>query len=210
MSGAIASETKPKSSLSHGWLSLGLGSLALLFSSLAFGEAEEAETDPMCDDLLNYEHRLLASKQSLRLCDAFQNEVILVVNTASQCGFTGQFEGLEALYQAHKDKGFVVLGFPSNDFRQEHEDESETADVCQLNYGVTFPMFATSSVRGAGANPLFSKLAQATQSPSWNFNKYLIGRDGVVIEHFGSMTKPLGGTLEARVLEALSQTGPNS
>lgn len=164
----------------------------------------------MCDDLLDYEHRLLASKQSLRLCDAFPGEVVLVVNTASQCGFTGQFEGLEALYQAHKDKGFVVLGFPSNDFRQEHADESETADVCQINYGVTFPMFATSSVRGTKANALFSKLAEASQSPSWNFNKYLIGRDGAMIEHFGSTAKPVGGKLESRLLEALNQARPNS
>ncbi len=164
----------------------------------------------MCAQLLDYEHRVLASRESLRLCDAFPGQVLLIVNTASQCGFTGQFEGLEELYQAHKDKGFVVLGFPSNDFRQEHDDEGQTAEVCQLNYGVTFPMFATTPVRGSDANQLFADLAEATKPPRWNFNKYLIGRDGEVIEHFGSMAKPRGGKLESRVLEALAQTGPNS
>lgn len=156
-----------------------------------------------CNSLLEYEHRVLASSKSLQPCKAFAGDVMLVVNTASQCGFTGQFSDLEALYQKYKEQGFVVLGFPSNDFRQEHAEEEETADVCQLNYGVTFPMFATSSVRGTSANPLFAALAAATKSPSWNFNKYLIGRDGKIIDHFGSMAKPMGGALESAVVNAL-------
>jgi len=187
-----------------------LAVMAIFFAPLSWAAKDSAGEMQMCAELLDYEHRVLASRESLRLCDAFRGQVILVVNTASQCGFTGQFEGLEELYQAHKDKGFVILGFPSNDFRQEHADEDQTAEVCQLNYGVTFPMFATSAVRGSDANDLFAKLSEATKSPSWNFNKYLIGRDGEVIEHFGSMAKPRGGKLETRVLEALSQTGPNS
>lgn len=158
-----------------------------------------------CTDLLNYEHRALASSQTIRLCDQYAGQVILVVNTASQCGFTGQFEGLEELYQTYKDQGFVILGFPSDDFRQEHDDEDQTAEVCRLNYGVTFPMFATSSVKGQGANALFRALAENTQSPSWNFNKYLINRQGQVVEHFGSMAKPMGGKLEAAVIEQLDK-----
>lgn len=174
----------------------------VLFWSAWLGVAMADE----CTDLLNYEHRALASSQTIRLCDQYAGQVILVVNTASQCGFTGQFEGLETLYQTYKDQGFVILGFPSDDFRQEHDDEDQTAEVCRLNYGVTFPMFATSSVKGQGANALFKALAKSTQSPSWNFNKYLINRDGEVIQHFGSMAKPMGGKLEAAVVAQLSKS----
>lgn len=193
-----------------GGMSLILAVMTMCCIPQSWAAKESAGEPTVCTDLLDYEHRVLASRESLRLCDAFRGQVILVVNTASQCGFTGQFEGLEELYQAHKDEGFVILGFPSNDFRQEHADEEQTAEVCQLNYGVTFPMFATSGVRGSNANRLFAKLAESTQTPSWNFNKYLIGRDGEVIEHFGSMAKPRGGKLENRVVEALSQAAPNS
>ena len=172
---------------------------ALLYLLLGWMSVAVAQ----CNDLLDYEHRQLASSQTVNLCERYAGEVILVVNTASQCGFTGQFEGLEALYQAYKDKGFVVLGFPSDDFRQEHADESQTADVCRLNYGVTFPMFSTSSVKGEGANALFKALGKSTQSPSWNFNKYLIDRQGQVVQHFGSMARPMGGKLEAAVVGLL-------
>ena len=156
-----------------------------------------------CNNLLDYEHRRLASQVEDNLCEAYGDKVILVVNTASRCGFTGQFADLEALYQKYRHQGFVILGFPSNDFRQELADEEDTTDVCYINYGVTFPMFATSPVKGSDANALFSALAEAESAPSWNFSKYLIGRDGEVLAHFGSRTTPLDSPLEEQVIAVL-------
>jgi glutathione peroxidase len=156
-----------------------------------------------CNNLLDYSHRRLASSQEVNLCEAYSGQVIVVVNTASRCGFTPQFEGLEALYQKYRDQGLVVLGFPSDDFRQEMADEEDTAEVCYINYGVTFPVFATSSVRGDGANDLFQALNESTAPPRWNFTKYLIDRDGQVVERFGSRTTPLDSDLEARVRQLL-------
>lgn len=178
-----------------------------------FGSASPAmASDSMkqCAELLDYEHRKLASSEITHLCEAYAGKVVLVVNTASQCGFTGQFEGLETLYETYGSQGLVILGFPSDDFNQEHSDEEKTAQVCQLNYGVSFPMFATSSVRGSNANALFKRLAEQTKAPKWNFNKYLIGRDGMTVTHFGSMAKPLGGTLEKAIVEALQTPAPVS
>ena len=156
-----------------------------------------------CDNLLDYDHRRLASSQQVNLCEAYAGQVIVVVNTASRCGFTSQFEGLEALYQKYREQGLMVLGFPSDDFRQELADEEDTAEVCYINYGVSFPMFATTSVRGDSANALFQALNEATAPPRWNFTKYLIDRDGNVVERFGSRTTPLDSELEARVRESL-------
>jgi glutathione peroxidase len=156
-----------------------------------------------CNNLLDYSHRRLASSAEDNLCEAYGGQVILVVNTASRCGFTGQFADLEALYQKYNDQGLVILGFPSNDFRQELADEEDTADVCYINYGVTFPMFATTSVKGDDAIPLFRALAEAEQEPGWNFTKYLIGRDGTVLGSFGSRVKPLDSELEEQVVAAL-------
>ncbi len=162
-----------------------------------------------CGNLLDYSHRRLASQAEDNLCESYGGNVILVVNTASRCGFTSQFEGLEALYQKYRDDGFVILGFPSDDFRQEMAEEEDTAEVCFINYGVTFPMFATSPVRGSDANALFQALAEAERAPRWNFTKYLIGRDGTVLESFGSRTAPLESPLESRVAEAVA-AGPPS
>jgi glutathione peroxidase len=113
------------------------------------------------------------------------------VNTASQCGFTPQFKGLEALYQKYKDRNFVILGFPSADFHQEFSDEQKTSEVCYQNYGVTFPMFKASPVRGDDANVFFKKLAYLSgTTPKWNFYKYLIDANGKVVESYASMTTP--------------------
>jgi glutathione peroxidase len=117
--------------------------------------------------------------------------VVLVVNTASYCGYTKQYEGLEKLYAKYSQRGLVVLGFPSNDFKQEAASTKEIADLCYNTYGVKFPMFAPTVVSGANANPLHAALAKQTgKEPKWNFTKYLIGRDGNVIAHYPSKVTP--------------------
>ena len=157
-----------------------------------------------CNNLLDYDTRKLRSDETINLCEAYQGKVIVMVNTASQCGYTPQFKTLEALHQRYKDQGLVVLGFPSNDFKQEHSDEAKTADVCYVNYGVTFQMLATSSVKGDNANPVFKQLAAQTGSaPSWNFNKYVVDKNGKAIGAFPSRELPLGGELEKTVVQAL-------
>ncbi|RFF29174.1 glutathione peroxidase [Wenzhouxiangella sediminis] len=158
-----------------------------------------------CGNLLDYSHRGLATSKETNLCEAHGGQVILVVNTASQCGYTPQFEGLEALYQKYRGEGFVVLGFPSDDFRQELDDEEATADVCYVNYGVSFPMFATSSVKGESANALFRALNAATDEPGWNFTKYLVDRNGEVVERFTSSVEPMNSRLESRVAELVGR-----
>ncbi|WP_370519499.1 glutathione peroxidase [Alcanivorax sp. DP30] len=158
-----------------------------------------------CAALFNTQVRKLHSKEFLDLCALTANRTTLVVNTASRCGYTGQFRGLETLYQRYKDQGLVILGFPSDDFRQELDDEGDTAKVCYINYGVTFPMAATSSVKGRGANPVFKALGDASQAPGWNFNKYLVSPDGSQIQHFPASSKPMGGELESAI-KAVLQT----
>lgn len=144
-----------------------------------------------CGAVLSHSMQQLKTRESVDLCNEFQGKTLLVVNTASKCGFTPQFEALEQLYQRYKEQGLVVLGFPSNDFRQEHSDEAKTAEVCYLTYGVEFPMFSTTSVRGERANPVFKALiAKTGQSPSWNFNKYLVSADEQQVMHFGSRVSP--------------------
>lgn len=157
-----------------------------------------------CPSLLKHSFTNLHDGTPLPLCQ-YQGKVILVVNTASHCGFTSQYDGLEKLYARLKDKGLVVLGFPSNDFgEQEPGSSKEIADFCRLTYGVQFPMVAKSVVKGKQANPFYLQLAEITGStPRWNFHKYLINRDATQVIAFGSMTKPDDKALLARIDEFL-------
>ncbi|MEJ7686312.1 MAG: glutathione peroxidase [Variovorax sp.] len=143
-----------------------------------------------CPAVLQHTFPRLQDEKPQPLCQ-YAGKVVLVVNTASFCGFTPQYKGLEALDTKYRTRGLVVLGFPSNDFSQEAGSNKEIAEFCESTFGVKFPMFAKSSVRGAEANPLFKQLAQLSgTTPKWNFYKYLIGRDGKVIDAYSSMTAP--------------------
>lgn len=157
-----------------------------------------------CPALLDHTVPRLQDEKPQHLCQ-YAGKVLLIVNTASYCGFTSQFEGLEALNAKYAARGLVVLGFPSNDFRQEDPDANKIADVCFNTYGVKFPMFGTLRVRGADAHPLFRQLALATgQAPGWNFNKYLVGRDGKTLAHYGSTAEPTGKAVTGAIEQALA------
>ena len=166
--------------------------------------AEAASSVAACPALLDKTFPRLQDEKPQSLCQ-YRGQVILVVNTASYCGFTSQYDGLEKLYARLKDKGLVVLGFPSNDFgEQEPGSSKEIADFCRLTYGVQFPMVAKSVVKGKQANPFYLQLAEITGStPRWNFHKYLINRDATQVVAFGSMTKPDDKALLARIDEFL-------
>ncbi len=156
-----------------------------------------------CNGLLSHELRPLMGPTPRPLCHQFDNQVLLIVNTASKCGFTPQFEELETLHQRYIDQGFQVLGFPSGDFRQELASEEEVAQFCELNYGVSFPMFEKVNVTGSDAHPLYRQLtAQTGHAPNWNFNKYLVDRTGMAVNHYPSSARPLGGQIEQDI-EAL-------
>lgn len=156
----------------------------------ATGPAVAETAAPACPAHFDHELRRLHSSETVNLCEALAGRPVLIVNTASHCGFTPQFKGLEALHRTYADKGLVVVGFPSNDFRQAARDEEKAAEVCYANYGVTFTMLSPVKVRGDDAHPLFVELARQSSAPGWNFNKYVVDREGRVVEHFGSFTGP--------------------
>jgi glutathione peroxidase len=115
---------------------------------------------------------------------------MLIINTASNCGYTPQYKSLEAIHAKYKDRGLLVVGFASNDFKQEAADEEKSAEICFLNNGVTFPVLADTKVTGADANSVFKELNRQTAEPKWNFTKYLVGADGKVVKRFDSAVKP--------------------
>jgi glutathione peroxidase len=163
--------------------------IALLFLLGAGWATRSHATD--CPELLRHSFPSLQTGEPRNLCQ-YQGNVILVVNTASYCGFTDQYGGLEALYRKYKDKGLVVLGFPSNDFGgQEPGNNKQIAKFCRLTYSVEFPMFEKSSVTGDKRNQLFAELDRRTgQQPRWNFHKYLIDRGGRQVISFESAVAP--------------------
>ncbi len=156
-----------------------------------------------CPAVLKHTFNRLQDEAPQDLC-RYSGKVVLVVNTASYCGFTKQYEGLEKLYAKYAPRGLVVLGFPSNDFKQEDADAKKIADLCYNTYGVKFPMFTSTVVSGDKANALYSELIKATgNQPKWNFNKYLIDRNGKVIDYFPSKVTPEDPTLVGKIEQAL-------
>ncbi len=168
-------------------------SALLVIASLPFTAPAAVAAAPeaqACPAFMNQDFRKLHSSQSVNLCKAYAGKPLLIVNTASHCGFTPQFKGLEAVHEKYKSRGLVVVGFSSDDFNQEAKDEAEAADTCFLNYGVTFTMLAPQHVKGPTANPVFQELARQTKPPAWNFNKYLVQADGKVVQYFDSKVAP--------------------
>ena len=156
-----------------------------------------------CPDFLNTEMRKLSSKESINFCESYAGKPMLIVNTASNCGYTPQFTGLEALHQEYKDRGLVVVGFSSDDFFQEENDEADAATVCFEKYDVSFPIMATSSVRGGDANVVYKGLGDAKGYPRWNFNKYVVSGEGEVIAKFGSSVGPESNELRSLIDEVI-------
>jgi len=172
-------------------------------AALESGDAGAASA-PGCAPLLNHALPSL-TEQASSLCQ-FQGKVVLVVNTASNCGYTPQYQGLEALYKRYQAKGLVVLGFPANDFgQQEPGSNKEIASFCQINYGVTFPMFAKTGVTARNANPFYAMLAaKSGKRPQWNFHKYLIDRSGNEVLSFESGVEPSDARLTAAIERMLA------
>jgi glutathione peroxidase len=185
-----------------------LGALLFVFgcSSVLAGGATDG-----CPTVLNHTFNRLQTGKPESLCQ-YRGKVVLIVNTASFCGYTHQYEGLEALYRKYKDRGLIVVGFPSNDFGgQEPGTNHEIAEFCRLTYGVEFPMFEKSSVTSIRTNPLYAELlARTGQSPQWNFHKYLVDRDGYRVTSFDSRVEPDNRELIAALERLLAEKPADS
>ncbi len=187
------------------WIAVAVAALTVIaLSSAARAESPPPVTDA-CPEVLNYSFNRLQTGKPESLCQ-YRGKVVLIVNTASYCGYTHQYEGLEALYRKYKSRGLVVVGFPSNDFGgQEPGSNKEIAEFCRLTYGVEFPMFEKSSVTSIKTNPLYAELlARTGQSPKWNFHKYLVDRDGKQVTSFGTRVEPDNGDLIGAVERMLA------
>ncbi|MGH7765866.1 MAG: glutathione peroxidase [Candidatus Binatia bacterium] len=175
-----------------------VAAVAILMTPSSAAAAEAA-----CPTTLDHKFANLKD-EAVSLCQ-FSGKVLLIVNTASECGYTPQYDGLEKLYRRYRDKGFAVLGFPANDFgAQEPGSNKQIAEFCQVNYGITFPMFTKTSVVGANANPLFRDLAAKTgKPPRWNFHKYLLDRAGQPVVAFESAVEPTDPRLTSQIEKLL-------
>jgi len=186
---------------------------ALAGVTFAAGPAAPAATsapavDATCPALLRHTFNRLQGGQTESLCQ-FKGKVLLVVNTATYCGYTYQYEGLEALYREYKDRGLVVVGFPSNDFgSQEPGSNKEIAEFCRTTYGIEFPMYEKTAGVRVAANPLYAELVARTgQAPKWNFHKYLVDRKGERVQSFGSDVEPGARSFRATVERLLAEGG---
>ena len=171
---------------------------------LTLAHAQTTAPAAACPAALDFTLPRLQDEAPQRLCQ-FAGRVVLVVNTASYCGYTRQYEGLEKLHARYAAQGFTILGVPSNDFKQESGDNKAIAELCFNTYGVKFPMFAPQSVSGPGAHPFYALLARsAGTAPRWNFHKYLIDRQGRVVASFPSSVEPLDARLTTRIEQLLA------
>ena len=184
--------------------------IALIFGvavpTVAPAQTSQATTASACPALLNHTVNKLQDDSPMNLCQ-YAGKVVLVVNTASKCGFTGQFDPLEKMYKKYKSQGLVVLGFPSNDFAQELKSSKEIADFCVNTYGVEFPMASKTTVSGKDAHPFYKQLAAASKgdTPGWNFHKYVIARDGKSVISYNPMTAPDSGRVVKQIEALLAQ-----
>ena len=186
-----------------GWKSIAAVVL-LSWLALSWTNSAQAQSLATCPPLLNHTLPRLQDEAPQSLCQ-YAGKVLLVVNTASACGYTPQYESLQKLHDRYGARGLVIMGFPSDDFRQEPKDNKAIAEQCFDVYGVRFPMFAKSRVVGQTANPIFVALARDTgQSPKWNFHKYLVDRHGKAIEAYPSVVDPLDPRLTGRIEQLLS------
>jgi glutathione peroxidase len=180
----------------------------LLFLALSVwlpATAFAAEAPRVCDDKAQFSHHRLDSDETDNLCRRFAGQVVLVVNTASRCGYTDQYDDLEKLYSRYKDRGLLVVGFPSNDFaNQEPGSEKKIKEFCRLTYGVQFPMYGKTQVTGEQMHPFYRALSEAAGgSPRWNFHKYLLDREGRLIGTYPSKVDPLGEVITKAIEAAL-------
>jgi glutathione peroxidase len=190
-------------SLRHAYAYLGwfvslsiVTAITLLAFKISTAHAETVSRT-ICDASSSYQKRQLDSDQVDNLCERFSGQVMLVVNTASRCAFTDQYEGLEALHAKYRDQWLAVIGFPSNDFgNQEPGSEGKIKQFCRLTYGVQFPMYEKTRVTGDNADPFYQALTQAAgKAPGWNFHKYLINRQGELVGSYSSFVDPQSSTL---------------
>ena len=177
----------------------------LLLAAVAFASVTSATASAVCSSLLNHRFNSLQGKPQ-DLCQ-YSGKVVLVVNTASYCGFTAQYEGLQTLYDKYQQRGLVVLGFPANDFgKQEPGSNAEVADFCERTFKVKFPMMEKTSVLAGEANALHESLFKVSgERPKWNFHKYLVARDGTTVKSFGSRVAPGADELVSQIETLLSR-----
>ncbi|KZX80238.1 glutathione peroxidase [Oleiphilus sp. HI0009] len=166
---------------------------------LTFAFASQNSSANACPEWLNIDIGKLHSQETLNLCEITSGKNVLIVNTASHCGFTPQFKELQALYEKYENQNFTVIGFTSNSFRQAAKSEEKAAEVCFVNFGVKFTMTETVDVRGSSAHPVFKELSAQSSEPRWNFNKYLVNTQGEVVEVFGSSVRPNAAVLSRAI-----------